>query len=117
MTRGIGGTMRPECYDDEYPAESGQQTLLEGESRAGRAPMSQERADSVGLLLIAVAVVLGACVWFNIAGPVGRAIADAAHLLVGAGALVLPPALLVQPEPWQVWHRLRRAPCAAALWP
>ena len=95
MTRGIGGTMRHEHYDDEYPVGSGQQTLPEEESRAGKAPMSQERADSVGLLLIAVAVVLGACVWFNIAGPVGRAIADAAHLLVGAGALVLPPALIV----------------------
>lgn len=65
-------------------------------------------ADSVGLALIALAVVLGASVWFEIAGPIGSAIATVTHLLMGAGALVLPIALVVlaialmlgyQPEP------------------
>ncbi|AKK03359.1 DNA translocase FtsK [Corynebacterium epidermidicanis] len=53
----------------------------------------QEHADGIGLLLIGLSVVLGATVWFDIAGPIGAAIADGAHWVVGAGALVLPLAL------------------------
>ena len=52
-------------------------------------------ADSVGLALIALAVVLGASVWFEVAGPIGSAIATMTYLLMGAGALILPIALVV----------------------
>ncbi|MDO5098035.1 MAG: DNA translocase FtsK [Corynebacterium sp.] len=54
----------------------------------------QSNADSIGLLLIALAVVLGASVWFSIAGPIGAAIAYGMHMVVGAGALVLPVAFV-----------------------
>ncbi|QNE90434.1 DNA translocase FtsK [Corynebacterium incognita] len=51
-------------------------------------------ADGLGLALLGLAAVLGASVWLDIAGPVGAAIARAAHLVVGAGALVVPVALV-----------------------
>lgn len=47
-------------------------------------------ADSLGLVLIAIAVVLGASLWLDITGPVGFLIANAAMFVVGAGAFVLP---------------------------
>ncbi|AKK06159.1 DNA segregation ATPase, FtsK/SpoIIIE family [Corynebacterium mustelae] len=70
-------------------------------------------ADSIGLLLIALAVVLGASVWFDIAGPIGAAIAYGMHMVVGAGALVLPVAFVAlavalmlgyQPKPHDRLH-------------
>lgn len=50
--------------------------------------------DGAGLVLIALAVILGGAVWFNISGPVGRAIDGGVRWLIGAGALVLPIALV-----------------------
>ncbi len=50
--------------------------------------------DAIGLLLLALAAILGASVWLNIAGPVGEVIATGVHLVVGAGALILPVALI-----------------------
>lgn len=50
--------------------------------------------DTFALLLIALAIVLGASVWFNIAGPIGEAIAHVTHLGIGSGAFVLPVALV-----------------------
>ncbi|WP_414646294.1 DNA translocase FtsK [Corynebacterium sp. UBA2622] len=52
------------------------------------------RADLWGLLIIGLAAVIGASVWLNIAGPIGRVIAEGAHWLIGAGALILPVALV-----------------------
>ena len=72
-------------------------------------------ADSVGLALIALAVVLGASVWFEVAGPIGSAIATMTYLLMGAGALILPIALVVlavalmlgyQPHPQNRMHTI-----------
>ncbi|MBZ8177995.1 DNA translocase FtsK [Corynebacterium sp. 3HC-13] len=54
-----------------------------------------EHSDGLGLSLIGIAVVLGASVWFDVAGPVGEAIDTGAHFLIGAGALILPVALVV----------------------
>ncbi|QDZ42782.1 DNA translocase FtsK [Corynebacterium sp. sy039] len=51
-------------------------------------------ADSFALALIALAVVLGASVWFQIAGPIGKGISLCVHTLIGSGALVLPIALI-----------------------
>lgn len=53
------------------------------------------RSDAIALLLIAVAIVLGASVWLDIAGFIGRAIATATHAVLGAGAFVIPVALVV----------------------
>lgn len=50
--------------------------------------------DTLALVLIGLAVVLGASVWFNIAGPIGQAISDATHIVIGAGALIAPVGLL-----------------------
>ncbi|QPK82553.1 DNA translocase FtsK [Corynebacterium qintianiae] len=54
----------------------------------------KDRADAVGLVLIGLAAVIGASVWFDIAGPVGHLIAQAVHWVIGAGALILPVALV-----------------------
>lgn len=51
--------------------------------------------DGLALGLIALAVVLGASVWFHIAGPVGAFIAEMTHTAIGAGALILPVVLVV----------------------
>ena len=61
----------------------------------GEPAKTKPDADSVGLALIALAVVLGASVWFEVAGPIGSAIATMTYLLMGAGALILPIALVV----------------------
>ncbi|MCF4006442.1 DNA translocase FtsK [Corynebacterium uropygiale] len=53
-----------------------------------------EHSDGLGLTLIGIAVVLGASVWFDVAGPVGEMIATAVHTVIGAGALILPVALV-----------------------
>lgn len=50
--------------------------------------------DAWGLALLGLAAILGASVWMDVAGPVGAAIATGAHLILGAGALVLPVALV-----------------------
>lgn len=51
-------------------------------------------ADGIGLSLIGLAVVIGASVWFNVAGPVGAGLATALHAAIGAGALILPVGLV-----------------------
>lgn len=53
-----------------------------------------EHADGIALTLIGVAIVLGAAVWFSIGGPIGTFIADIVHLAIGAGAWILPVALI-----------------------
>ena len=58
------------------------------EARPGPSP------DAIGLLLLALAAILGASVWLNVAGPVGEVIASGVHLVIGAGALLLPVALI-----------------------
>ena len=50
--------------------------------------------DAVGLILVGIAAIVGASVWLDIAGPIGAAVAHAIHLVIGAGALVLPVALI-----------------------
>nr|WP_306428839.1 DNA translocase FtsK [Corynebacterium sp. 76QC2CO] len=54
----------------------------------------KEHSDTLALSLVALAVVLGASVWFNIAGPVGAFISDLTHMAIGAGALIAPIALV-----------------------
>lgn len=51
-------------------------------------------ADAWGLVLIGLAAVIGASVWMDVAGPVGHAIAQACHWVIGAGALILPVVLV-----------------------
>ncbi|MHC9624505.1 DNA translocase FtsK 4TM domain-containing protein [Corynebacterium diphtheriae] len=56
--------------------------------------LGDESVDSIGLILIALAFIVGASVWFDIAGPIGAAIAAGVHFVIGAGALILPLALV-----------------------
>ncbi|WP_083912176.1 DNA translocase FtsK [Corynebacterium mastitidis] len=74
---------RERYEEDEAPEESA--SLMEG---------VREHSDGIGLSLIGVAVVLGASVWFDIAGPIGEFIARGVHAVIGAGAFVLPVALV-----------------------
>ncbi|QMV85497.1 DNA translocase FtsK [Corynebacterium hindlerae] len=100
--KGIGGTARMIARKD--PDQDAPQLQEQSPRRLG----IEEHADGIGLTLIGLSVVLGATVWFDIAGPVGEWIANVAHLTIGAGALVLPVALFalaitlmlgVKPEP------------------
>ncbi|GAB3085468.1 DNA translocase FtsK [Corynebacterium aquatimens] len=68
-------------YDEYVDYQDGQQRSLLG-------------VDALGLLLIGVAAVLGASVWFDVAGPIGAAIAYGTHWIIGAGAFILPIALV-----------------------
>ena len=51
--------------------------------------------DALGLILLALAAIIGASVWFGVAGPIGGAIARAVHVVIGAGALILPVGLFL----------------------
>ncbi|MGP6172960.1 DNA translocase FtsK [Corynebacterium sp. A21] len=54
----------------------------------------EEHSDGLGLSLIGLAAVLGASVWLDIAGPIGAFIAMITHTVIGAGAIILPVALV-----------------------
>ncbi|AWB84206.1 DNA translocase FtsK [Corynebacterium liangguodongii] len=64
------------------------------EDSRGRGDKRPGSADAVGLALIGLAAVIGAFVWFDIAGPVGRVLAEGVHWIIGAGALILPVGLV-----------------------
>lgn len=51
-------------------------------------------SDAIGLSFIGLAAILGASVWLDIAGPVGEAIAVFTHTIIGAGAFIMPVALV-----------------------
>ncbi|MEJ4100436.1 DNA translocase FtsK [Corynebacterium mastitidis] len=74
---------RERYEEDEAPEAAA--SLMEG---------VREHSDGIGLSLIGVAVVLGASVWFDIAGPIGEFIARGVHAVIGAGAFVLPVGLV-----------------------
>lgn len=50
--------------------------------------------DAVALVLIGVAIVLAATVWFGVAGQVGAWVGNLVRYVIGAGAWVLPVALV-----------------------
>lgn len=86
MARGVGNLTRRAAKEDHAtPVAEPEETT--GESR-------DVDMDGVALTLIGLAAVLGASVWMDIAGPVGAAISTAAHLAIGAGALILPVVLV-----------------------
>lgn len=86
MARGVGGLTRRAPKEDRVT----QSTEPEETTSEPR----DVNMDGVALTLIGLAAVLGASVWMDIAGPVGAAISTAAHLAIGAGALILPVALV-----------------------
>ncbi|MBV7294091.1 FtsK/SpoIIIE family DNA translocase [Corynebacterium sp. TAE3-ERU16] len=70
-------------------------TDVEGSPESDTGQPQSSPHDGLGLVLIALAVILGGAVWLDVAGPVGRAVDDAVRWLIGAGALVLPIVLIV----------------------
>lgn len=83
--------------DSPSPSRRGQRTRASQISDVPASKQSQPGVaandgghDGIGLALIGIAVILGACVWGDVAGPVGRVIADGAYYSIGAGAVVLP---------------------------
>ena len=95
LTRGAGRLGRRR--DDDYYEEEDTTTVIDKQADSPD-DTADSRAeadlDGLALLLIGLAAVLGASVWLDIAGPIGAAISTAAHLAIGAGALVLPVALV-----------------------
>lgn len=92
LTRGVG---RRSAEEDTKNREPEKTVIIDKnadtdneDSRPGADP------DGIALALIGLAAVLGASVWLDIAGPVGAAISHATHLVIGAGALILPVALV-----------------------
>ncbi|GLY69366.1 cell division protein FtsK [Amycolatopsis taiwanensis] len=61
----------------------------------GRELEPEHRRDGLALALIALAVVLAAGVWWRAAGPVGHYVEVATRTVFGAGAVILPLALVV----------------------
>ncbi|WP_132120216.1 FtsK/SpoIIIE family DNA translocase [Actinocrispum wychmicini] len=53
------------------------------------------RRDGLGFGLIAIAVVIGAAVWWRAAGPIGHWVEIGVRTVMGAGAVAFPLALLV----------------------
>jgi S-DNA-T family DNA segregation ATPase FtsK/SpoIIIE len=69
-------------------------------------PLAPEhRRDGVGLAVLGLAIVLGAAVWSDGIGPVGRGIADAVRWIVGSLVMVLPVVLF-----FAALRLLRRGP-------
>jgi S-DNA-T family DNA segregation ATPase FtsK/SpoIIIE len=48
------------------------------------------RRDGAGLALLALAILAGAGVWFNAAGPVGLLLSQGLHAVIGAAAMAVP---------------------------
>src|SRR4051794_21543161 len=69
-------------------------------------PLAPEhRRDGVGLAVLGLAIVLGAAVWSDGIGPVGRGIADAVSWIIGSLVVVLPVLLF-----FAALRLLRRGP-------
>ncbi|WP_018297995.1 FtsK/SpoIIIE family DNA translocase [Corynebacterium lubricantis] len=96
-------------YEDDQETQDKKETPI-ARSKKGHEPVAaddevdttdtpsrgegSQSGDTAGLILLGLAAILGASVWLDIAGPVGAAIASAVHLVIGAGALILPVALV-----------------------
>lgn len=98
VSRSIAKRPRDEYQDEEeeQPKRRRRETAVEEDMSEEESTRTvREHSDGIGLILIGIAVILGASVWFDIAGPIGAWIASAVHLSIGAGAFVLPVALIV----------------------
>lgn len=82
-----------EGQDDEDEEQEKPKRRRRSSSRSTEGDVSAH-ADAWGLVLIGLAAIIGASVWMDIAGPVGSAIAQACHWVIGAGAFILPVVLV-----------------------
>lgn len=88
------GATRKRSNPSPLAEEMEEQDRRDAEAARDEGRIAIGNPDTVGLVLLGLAAVLGASVWLNVAGPVGAGIAQVVHLIVGAGALVLPVALV-----------------------
>ncbi|MBC3185372.1 DNA translocase FtsK [Corynebacterium sp. zg-331] len=102
LTRSLGGArdqeQKPEDMSRKPRKKAARDNYEEEPQEApdtGLVESVRKHSDGIGLSLIGVAVVLGASVWFDVAGPIGEFIARGVHTVIGAGAFVLPVALVV----------------------
>jgi S-DNA-T family DNA segregation ATPase FtsK/SpoIIIE len=65
----------------------------------------EHRRDAAGLGVLALGAVAAVAIWWEAAGPIGRALAALVRLVVGNGALAVPVLLIVAGV-----HMLRQAP-------
>lgn len=91
LTRSIGSNAR---NDDEEMFSDAEEESDAAFKETSVGSFLDEHTDGIALTLIGTAIVLGAAVWFGVGGPVGTYIAGIVHLIVGAGAWVLPPAII-----------------------
>ena len=91
LTRGAGRSNPDHDTKNKEPEKT---VIIDKDARTDDEARPGADMDGVALALIGLAAVLGASVWLDIAGPVGAAISHAAHLVIGAGALILPVALV-----------------------
>ncbi|AZA13796.1 DNA translocase SpoIIIE [Corynebacterium choanae] len=73
---------------DDDPATMPAFARSSGDNGANRERGSH--ADSLALVAMALAIVVGAAVWFDVAGPVGQWFEAAIRYVIGAGVLVIP---------------------------
>lgn len=76
------------------PSARGKGSGSRGKSSARMAEVvSGQESDLLGILLIGVGLIVALAVWFKVAGPAGRALADALGWLVGGARYLVPIAL------------------------
>ncbi|WP_420839929.1 DNA translocase FtsK 4TM domain-containing protein [Corynebacterium yonathiae] len=76
----------------DVEAEEDFSAMEVGESEARG--IQVKNPDAVALVLIGIAIVLAATVWFGVAGQVGAWVGNIVRYVIGAGAWVLPVALV-----------------------
>ncbi|MER0094058.1 DNA translocase FtsK 4TM domain-containing protein [Corynebacterium sp. KPL2699] len=77
---------------NDVAAEEHPSTMELGESESRG--IQVKNPDAVALVLIGISIVLAATVWFGVAGQVGAWVGNIVRYVIGAGAWVLPVALV-----------------------
>ncbi|AWB81735.1 cell division protein FtsK [Corynebacterium yudongzhengii] len=90
LARPKGAEHRPK-EEPEKPTTKTEEPVTTEESPDNDSP---RRHDGIALVLLGLAAIVGASVWMDIAGPIGAAIATGVHVIIGAGAFVLPVVLV-----------------------
>ena len=68
--------------------------MLSRREESGEKSIRVSNPDAVALVLIGVAIVLACATWFQVAGVIGEYLTNAVRYVIGAGAYVLPIALV-----------------------
>ena len=82
-------TRAQEVVDDDVPT-----TVISRREESGEKSIRVSNPDAVALVLIGVAIVLACATWFQVAGVIGEYLTNAVRYVIGAGAYVLPIALV-----------------------